>query len=346
MDSLIGKKLTHYKVVLTVGEGGMGVVSQARDPHLERDVALKILSAGMIEGQEARKRFRREALSLSRLNHPNIATVYDFDSQTGVDFLVMELIHGATLGEKLKRGPIPGVQAIAIGVQIAEALDFAHGQGVIHRDLKPGNIMVTANGLVKVLDFGLAQRRGTQADVSPRATSKSRTSRRARAASLRPSQAMGTPGYMSPEQVLGSAQDHRTDLFAFGCLLFECLAGARAFEGETAEDVIASTLTREPKWSALPDGIPSRVKDLLAHCLEKDLETRLPEIQDAKVALEAVLGARRRLPARSDQPFTPAPHNLPRPDTSFIGRDAEIAECRRLLGHARLLTLTGPGGCG
>jgi len=336
MDNLIGTKLSHYRVVRKVGEGGMGVVYQARDPHLERDVALKVLGTGMLEGQEARKRFRREALALSRLNHPNIATIYDFDSESGVDFLVMELIHGTTLGEKLKRGPIPGVQAIAIGVQIAEALDFAHGQGVIHRDLKPGNVMVAANGLVKVLDFGLAQRQG----------SKARTPRRTKARALHLSQAMGTPGYMSPEQVLGSSQDHRTDLFAFGSVVFECLAGERAFEGESAEDVIASTLTREPRWSSLPDGLPSRVKDLLAHCLEKDVGKRLQEIQNAKLALEAVLGARRRIPMRLDQAFPQSPHNLPRPDTSFIGRDAEIAECRKLLGHVRLLTLTGPGGCG
>jgi serine/threonine protein kinase len=148
IDNLIGRKLSHYRVVRKIGEGGMGVVYQARDPRLERDVALKVLAAGTLVGSDARKRLRREALALSTLNHPNIATVYDFDSQGNVDFLVMELIQGVTLAERLRGGAIPGVQALAIVTQIAEALEFAHAKGVIHRDLKPGNVMVTAAGFV------------------------------------------------------------------------------------------------------------------------------------------------------------------------------------------------------
>src|SRR5262245_60727325 len=159
MENLTGKRLSHFRVVRRIGEGGMGVVYQARDVRLQRDVALKVLTAGMLTSPESRKRFRREALALSRLNHPGIATVYDFDTDLGVDFLAMELIQGGTLEERLAKGPLPRVQALGIGLQIAEALEFAHAAGVIHRDLKPGNVMVTASGLVKVLDFGLARPR-------------------------------------------------------------------------------------------------------------------------------------------------------------------------------------------
>ena len=298
-DTLIGKKLSHYRIVRKIGEGGMGVVYQARDPRLERDVALKILAAGSLGGRESRERFRREALALSGLNHPNVATVYDFDTEGRVDFLVMELIQGATLAEKLVRGPIPGVQALEIGAQIAAAMEFAHSQGVIHRDLKPGNIMVTASGLVKVLDFGLARRKGSDAGSAPKTT---RTSRTKRAHAMRLSEAMGTPGYTSPEQIRGLEQDRRTDSFAFGCVLFECLAGKRAFEGETAEDVIRGVLTGDPNWSALPRGVPPRVQNILERCLEKDQRKRVSTIREVQEELEAVLGARRRLPSASRPP--------------------------------------------
>ncbi|HYQ89119.1 MAG TPA: protein kinase, partial [Candidatus Binatia bacterium] len=340
IDNLIGRKLSHYRIVRKIGEGGMGVVYQARDPRLERDVALKLLATGTLVGSDARHRFRREALALSTLNHPNIATVYDFDSGGDADFLVMELIHGETLAEKLRGGAIPGVQALAIVTQIAEALEFAHEQGVIHRDLKPGNVMVTAAGFVKVLDFGLARRRGA------RATTRKGKEAWGGVAALALSQAMGTPGYMSPEQVRGLSQDSRTDLFAFGCVLFECLAGRRAYEGETAEDVIVAVLTREPRWSALPDGVPPGLRSLLARCLEKDQEKRLPRIGEARSELEALLGTRRHIPIRFARPRSPSPNNLPASGTSFIGRGAEVAECRGLLSRTRLLTLTGAGGCG
>jgi RNA polymerase sigma factor (sigma-70 family) len=340
IDSLIGRKLSHYRVVRKIGEGGMGVVYQARDPRLERDVALKILATGTLVGPDARKRFRREALALSTLNHPNIATVYDFDSGGDVDFLVMEMIHGGTLAERLRGGALPAVQALEIVTQIAEALEFAHAQGVIHRDLKPRNIMVTATGFVKVLDFGLARRRGARVP-------KERGEKESRGfAALLSSHAMGTPGYMSPEQVRGLSQDSRTDIFAFGCVLFECLAGMRAYEGKTAEDVISAVLTGDPRWSALPDGVPPRLRRLLERCLEKDQAKRLFQIGEARSELEAMLGTRRHIPLRFHRSRSPSPNNLPSSGTSFIGRDAEVAECRSLLGRTRLLTLTGAGGCG
>jgi len=339
IDNLIGRKLSHYRVVRKVGEGGMGVVYQARDTRLERDVALKVLATGTLVGSDARHRFRREALALSTLNHPNIATVYDFDSGD-VDLLVMELIHGETLAQKLRGGAIPGVQSLAIATQIAEALEFAHERGVIHRDLKPGNVMVTAAGFVKVLDFGLARRGGAHAGRKPSAKEWSGV------AALASSHAMGTPGYMSPEQVRGLSQDSRTDVFAFGCVLFECLAGRRAYGGRTAEDVINAVLTGDPQWSALPDGIPAGLRRLLTRCLERDQKRRLPRIGEARSELEAILGTRRHVPLRSGRLRSPSPHNLPASGTSFLGRDAEITECRGLLTRARLLTLTGAGGCG
>jgi len=337
-DNLIGRKLSHYRVARKIGEGGMGVVYQARDTRLERDVALKVLTTGALVGSDARHRFRREALALSTLNHPNIATVYDFDSGD-VDLLVMELIHGETLAQKLRGGALPGVQSLAIATQIAEALEFAHERGVIHRDLKPGNVMVTAAGFVKVLDFGLA-RRGTARAAKKPGTEWSRV------AALATSHAMGTPGYMSPEQIRGLSQDSRTDVFAFGCVLFECLAGRRAYEGRTAEEVIGAVLTGEPRWSALPDGVPPGLRNLLTRCLEKDPKRRLSRIGEARMELEAMLGTRRHVPLRSGRLRSRSPHNLPASGTSFLGRDAEVTECRGLLNRARLLTLTGAGGCG
>jgi RNA polymerase sigma factor (sigma-70 family) len=339
-DRLSGKRLSHFRVVRRIGDGGMGVVYQARDVRLQRDVALKVLASGLIDSVESRKRFRREALALSRLNHPTIATVYEFDADQGVDFLAMELIQGMTLAERLGRGPIPRIQALGIGLQIAEALEFAHAAGTIHRDLKPGNVMVMASGLVKVLDFGLARHKtgaATSVERAPRA-------RGDRAARLpRASEAMGTPGYMSPEQAVGSRQDQRTDTFAFGCVLFECLAGVPAFDGKTAGDAIEAALTQDPRWDLLPGALPREVRDLLARCLEKDPRRRLPEIREARIALEGVLGAGRHARAAGTGG---APTQLPQPGTSFVGRDAELAACRRLLADAGLLTLTGPGGCG
>jgi RNA polymerase sigma factor (sigma-70 family) len=336
MDPLIGKKLSHFRVLRQIGEGGMGVVYHARDVRLQRDVALKVLPQGLIPTPQSRARFRREARALSRLNHPNIATIYDFDADQGIDFLAMELIHGKTLADRIRRGPIPRVSAVEIGLQVAEALEFAHVNQVIHRDLKPENVMLLANGLVKVLDFGLARR----GEVPPTRTTASTPRKKA----LSTSQAMGTSGYSSPEQILGASQDARTDVFAFGCVLFECLAGQRAFGGETAERMIEATLSQDPNWSALPTGLPARVRALLERCLEKDSSRRLSEMREARTELEAVLGARRG--TSSGGPSPSAAHNLPALGTSFIGRDAEVAECEALLVRAPLLTLTGLGGCG
>jgi RNA polymerase sigma factor (sigma-70 family) len=337
MDPLIGKKLSHFRILRRIGEGGMGVVYHARDARLQRDVALKVLPQGLIPSPQSRARFRREARSISRLNHPNIATIYDFDADQGTDFLAMELIQGETLADRIRRGPIPRVSAVEIGLQVAEALEFAHANRVIHRDLKPENVMLLASGLVKVLDFGLARRGKVPKSKMTGSTPRTRAGTT--------SQAMGTCGYSSPEQILGASQDARTDVFAFGCVLFECLAGKRAFGGETAEQVVEATLGHDPSWSALPAELPPRIRALLERCLEKDSSRRLPEIREARQELEAVLGTPRRFTSTRDSSPSAA-HNLPALGTSFIGRDAEIAECEALLARTQFLTLTGLGGCG
>ena len=314
----------------------MGVVYHARDVRLQRDVALKILPQGLIQSPQSRTRFRREARALSRLNHPNIATVHDFDADQGVDFLAMELIQGETLEDRVRRGPLPRVAAVEIALQIAEALEFAHAQRVVHRDLKPGNVMLLASGLVKVLDFGLARREA--ASASSALSSK----RRAR---LGKSQAMGTAGYSSPEQILGATQDARTDVFAFGCVLFECLAGERAFRGESVEEVIAASLSRDPDWSALPNELPPTIRTLLERCLEKDTSRRLPQMRQARTELEAIVGAPRRF-ASSPSPESLNLHHMPVLATTFVGRETEVAECQAMLVRAPVVTLAGPGGCG
>jgi len=214
---MIGQTLGHYRIVEKIGAGGMGEVYRAHDERLDRDVALKILPSGTLNDESARKRFRNEALALAKLSHPHIATVFDFDSQEGMDFLVMELVSGATLAEKLAAGPLPEKEVIELGSQVAEALEEAHEQHVVHRDLKPGNIIVTPKGQAKVLDFGLAklQRPTGEAELTASLTATMSVS--------------GTLPYMAPEQLRGGAVDDRTDIWALGAVLYEMATGQRAF---------------------------------------------------------------------------------------------------------------------
>jgi len=231
-DLLVGVELGHYRIVEKIGAGGMGEVYRARDEHLARDVAIKVLPAGTLNEESARKHFHKEALALSALNHPNIATVHDFDTQRGVDFLVMEYISGITLSEKLAAGPLPEKEVLRLGVQLAEGLSAAHDHGVVHRDLKPGNLRVTSDGRLKILDFGLAKLRLPV--MSSTATE-----------SLSETQTMaGTLPYMAPEQLLGADIDARTDIHAAGSVLYEMATGQRPFADVENSQLIGAILHR------------------------------------------------------------------------------------------------------
>jgi serine/threonine protein kinase/Tol biopolymer transport system component len=276
--SLLGGKFGPYEIVSLLGAGGMGEVYRAHDSKLERDVAIKTLPYEFAGDPERLARFRREARTLASLNHPNIAAIYGLEESGEVDCLVLELVEGETL-----KGPLPVAQALDLTRQVAEALEAAHASGIIHRDLKPSNVKVTPQGRVKVLDFGLAKAiwgPETNPDLSPVAT-------KAGSQSL-PGHIVGTPGYMSPEQASGGDVDDRTDVWAFGCLLYELLTGQRAFSGESTQDTIAAVLEREPDWDALPAKTPAKVRELLRQCLQKDAGRRLQHIADARRTIEDV----------------------------------------------------------
>ena len=254
----------------------MGEVYHARDPRLKRDVAIKVLPAEWAQDSERRMRFQREAELLATLNHPNIGAIYGLEESDGATGLVLELVEGPTLADRLKRGPLPLREALVIARQIADALDAAHERGVVHRDLKPENIKVRPDGAVKVLDFGLAK-----ADVAPHGESWStRADVGSRAGVL-----LGTPRYMSPEQAHGHTVDKRTDIWAFGCVLFEMLSGRPAFGGSTVAAVLAAVLEREPDWKSLPRTTPERISRLLRRCLQKDPRRRARDIGDVRVEL-------------------------------------------------------------
>ncbi len=261
--SLVGRSLSHYRVVEEIGAGGMGVVYQARDERLERDVAVKVLPPDTLTDGVARKRFRKEALSLSRLNHPNIGMVFDFDSQDGVDFIVMELIPGITLGERLREGALPESEVAQIGEQLAEGLSAAHAQGVIHRDLKPANVRITPEGRVKLLDFGLAQ---AARQSSETVSTESMTAT---------GQVMGTVPYMSPEQLRGERVDARSDLFSLGSVLYEMATGLRPFPQESQPRVISAILSEAPPAPRRVRGeLTPELERVVLKCLEKERERR------------------------------------------------------------------------
>ena len=275
-----------YPIERELGRGGMGVVYLGRDPRLQRSVAIKVLSADFGQHPDHLARFEREARLLASLNHPNIAAIHGVEATAdGKQLLVLEYVPGDTLAERLARGPLPVDEALDAARQIAAAVEVAHDGGVIHRDLKPGNVKITPDGQVKVLDFGLATS-GTATDAD-RASSPTFTSVPTAAGVI-----LGTAGYMSPEQARGRPVDRRTDVWAFGCVLFECLTGRRIFDGETISDTIANILQREPDWSALPAETPGRVRDLLRRCLEKDVRRRQRDMGDVRLEIEDILSAR------------------------------------------------------
>jgi eukaryotic-like serine/threonine-protein kinase len=282
-QSLIGAQIGSYQVLSLLGVGGMGEVYQAHDTKLGREVAIKVLPAGFVDDPERLSRFQREARMLAALNHPNIATIYGLEQSGGAHYLVMELVLGETLAERL--GALKIEEALKIAVQIAEALEAAHEKGVIHRDLKPANVKVTPEGRVKVLDFGLAKAFGGDGGLdfsnAPTLT----------VAGTEEGRILGTPAYMSPEQARGRPVDKRTDIWAFGCVLYELLTGRQAFHGDTISDIIASILEREPHWQVLPASTPVKIRELLGRCLQKDLRRRLHDAADARIEIEEALAA-------------------------------------------------------
>jgi len=268
-----GTKLGSYEVVAQIGAGGMGEVYQAHDTKLGRDVAIKVLPEAFAHDPERLARFQREAKMLAALNHPNIATIHGLEQSGHTSYLVMELVSGETLAERVKRdGAVPVEESLAICKQIAEALEAAHEKGIIHRDLKPANVKVTPEGKVKVLDFGLAQ--AFEGETANEDMGNSPTL--SRAATMQ-GVILGTASYMSPEQARGKAVDKRTDIWAFGCVLYELLTGKQAFHGEDITDILAAVVRAEPDWTALPANISPSIRVLLQRCLRKDRRQRIPD---------------------------------------------------------------------
>jgi hypothetical protein len=283
---VIGQTLGPYQILAKLGEGGMGEVYRARDTLLKRDVAIKVLPLAFAGDPERIARFQREAEVLATLNHPNIAAIHGLQDSDSVRSLVLEFVDGPTLADLIGGRPMPLDNVLAIARQIADALEAAHERGIIHRDLKPANVKVRPDGTVKVLDFGLAkalEARSPQEGVkfgvsqSPTITSPAMT---------RVGVVLGTAAYMSPEQARGHDADERSDLWAFGCVLFEMLTGRRAFEGDEVSDTLAAVLRAEPDQKALPAATPASVRRLLRRCLEKNPKRRLADIRDARLELD------------------------------------------------------------
>jgi serine/threonine-protein kinase len=281
-----GSKLGVYSVLDPLGSGGMGEVYRALDTRLGREVAIKGLPEEFSRDPARLSRFEREARMLAALNHPAVAAIYGLEEADGTKFIVMELVPGETLSEKLSRGGLALDESLSIARQIAEALEAAHERGIIHRDLKPANIKVTPEGRVKVLDLGLAKAFDAKETGSDPDASLSPT---LVLEGTQPGVILGTAEFMSPEQARGKPVDKRTDIWAFGCIVYEMLTGRRAFTGETATDVLAAIVTSEPRWDLLPATTPPRIRDLLGRCLQKDPNRRLRDIGDARIEIEESL---------------------------------------------------------
>jgi serine/threonine protein kinase/Tol biopolymer transport system component len=278
---IAGTRLGVYEVGVLLGVGGMGEVYRARDTRLGRDVALKVLPASFTNDAERAARFRREAQILASLNHPHIAQIYGLEEDSGTQCLVLELVDGESLDKRIARGPIPIPEALGIAKQIAEAVEAAHRKGIIHRDLKPANVQLDNDGTIKILDFGLAKpsdaiASGHRAD-SPTITSP--------AMMTAPGTLLGTAAYMSPEQARGMPADKQSDVWAFGCVLYEMLTGKRAFDGDTVTEIIATVIRDEPDWTALPPGLRTEFRLLFKRCLEKNRATRIGDLSVATFLL-------------------------------------------------------------
>ena len=280
---MLGQTISHYKILEKIGEGGMGEVYRATDTKLGREVALKILPEQFASDSQRMGRFQREAEVLASLDHPNIGQIFGIEEAGQTKALVLQLIEEPTLAERIAQGPIPVEETFKIALQIAEGLEAAHEKGVIHRDLKPANIKITPEGQVKILDFGLAKAfSGDESDVS---LSNSPT---LSLAATQQGVILGTAAYMSPEQARGHALDKRTDIWAFGCVVYEMLSGRAAFPGDDITDILAAVVRAEPVWSALPEGSHPRLRELLERCLEKDERNRRHDIADVRIDLEKI----------------------------------------------------------
>jgi serine/threonine protein kinase len=282
-----GTRLGPYDITALIGRGGMGEVYRARDPKLGRDVALKVLPDSVARDPDRLARFEREAKILASLNHPNIAIIHGLEEADGVRALVLEFVEGPTLADRIAEGPTPIDEALPMAKQIADALEAAHELGIVHRDLKPANIKVRPDGTVKVLDFGLARivEPGGASAAGGASGEFSQAPTVTTPAATRMGVVMGTAAYMSPEQAKGKPVDKRADIWAFGCVLYEMLAGCRAFEGETVSETLADVMKSEPRWDALPPETPPQVRTLVHRCLEKDPRQRIRDMGDARLAM-------------------------------------------------------------
>ena len=284
----------YQQVTAKIGEGGMGEVYRARDTKLDRDVALKVLPQAFTDDPDRLARFEREAKVLASLNHPNIGHIYGLEEAEGQKALVLELVEGPTLADRIKQGPIPVDEALPIAKQIAEALEAAHEQGVIHRDLKPANIKVRQDGMVKVLDFGLAkafepEAGSVSASMSPTIS--------LTAAATQMGMVIGTAAYMAPEQAKGLTVDKRADIWAYGAVLFEMLTGKKLFEAGDVSEMLASVLIKDPDISSMGAHVPDHVRSVVRHCLVKDPKRRLRDIGDVRLAMEGTFETTVRAPS-------------------------------------------------
>ena len=294
----LGTKIASYEVVALLGAGGMGEVYRARDTRLNRDVALKVLPEAFSRDSERMARFEREARLLASLNHPNIAAIYGLEESGPIRALVMELVEGSTLAERIRSGPIPLDEALPIARQVADAVEYAHDKNVIHRDLKPANIKVTAEGAVKVLDFGLAKAMSEEVSEADMGNSPTLSM-----AATRQGVILGTAAYMAPEQAKGKSVDRRADVWAFGVVFYEMLTGRQLFSGDSIAETLASVMKEAPSFDVLPPATPSAVRNLLRRCLEKDPRRRLMHIGEARICSKTFSPA--TPPAMPDQPRSP-----------------------------------------
>jgi len=301
MPLLTGSQLGPYQIVAPLGVGGMGEVYRAHDSRLRREVAIKVVPDATAHDADRMARFSREAQFLAALNHPNIGSIYGFEESSTMLALVMELVEGPTLADRIAQGPIPIEEALPIMKQITEALEYAHDRGIVHRDLKPANIKIKPDGTVKVLDFGLAKALSDESKPTDISNSPTLT-----AAATKAGLILGTAAYMSPEQARGKAVDRRADIWSFGAVAFEMLTGKMAFKGDTVSDTLAAVIRGEPDWALIPANVPSEIQQLIRRCLNKDPRQRLQSIGEARIAIENVIEGRTATTRASGISATPS----------------------------------------